>query len=88
MGYFENISVLKRYFKISGKSFDFNRLLILKKRTYLGQYYLIQHKNKPYIWRIFFRLFTIILKNLNIKIKIYKDRIQRLLVSRFFHDRR
>ena len=31
MGYFENISLLKRYFKISGKKFDFTRLPILKK---------------------------------------------------------
>ena len=52
MGYFENISVLKRYFKISGKKFDFTRLPILKNHTYLGEYSLIQHKNKPYIRRI------------------------------------
>ena len=52
MGYFENISLLKRYFKISGKKFDFTRLPILKKHTYLGEYSLIQHKNKPYIRRI------------------------------------
>ena len=94
MGYFENISLLKRYFKISGKKFDFTRLPILKKHTYLGEHYLIQHKNKPYIRRIddlyssFSRPFTIILKDLNIKIKIFTDRIQRLLVPRFFHDRR
>ena len=94
MGYFENISLLKRYFKISGKKFDFTRLPILKKHTYLGEYSLIQHKNKPYIRRIddlysiFFRPFTIILKDSNIKIKIFRDRIQRLLVPRFFHDRR
>ena len=94
MGYFENISLLKRYFKISGKKFDFTRLPILKNHTYLGEYSLIQHKNKPYIQRIddlysiFFRPFTIILKDSNIKIKIFRDRIQRLLVPRFFHDRR
>ena len=94
MGYFENISLLKRYFKISGKKSDFTRLPISKKRTYLGEYYLIQHKNKPYIRRIddlyssFSRPFTIILKDLNIKIKIFRDRIQRILVPRFFHDRR
>ena len=36
----------------------------------------------------FFRPLTIILKDSNIKIKIFRDRIQRLLVPRFFHDRR
>ena len=40
------------------------------------------------IYILFFRPFTIILKDSNIKIKIFRDRIQRLLVPRFFHDRR
>ena len=33
MGYLENISLLKKYFKISGKIFDFTSLPILKKHT-------------------------------------------------------
>ena len=40
------------------------------------------------IYILFFRPFTIILKDSNIKIKIFRDRIQRLLVPRFFHDKR
>ena len=94
MGYFENVPLLKKYFQISGKKIDFTRLPILKKHTYLGEYSLIQHKNKPYIRRIddlysiFCRSFTIILKDSNIKIKIFRDRNQSLLVPRFFHDRR
>ena len=52
MPYFENVNFLKRHFKISGKKFDFTRLSILKKHSYLGYYSTIQHKNKPYIWRI------------------------------------
>ena len=49
MPYFENVNFLKRHFKISGKKFDFTRLSILKKHSYLGYYSTIQHKNKPYI---------------------------------------
>ena len=52
MGYFENVPLLKKYFQISGKKIDFTRLPILKKHTYLGEYSLIQHKNKSYIRRI------------------------------------
>ena len=49
IGYFENVTLLKFFFQISGKKFDFTRLPILKKHTYLGEYSSIQHKNKPYI---------------------------------------
>ena len=38
MGYFENITLLKKHFKISGKKFDFTRLPILRKYLYLGEY--------------------------------------------------
>ena len=44
MPYFENVNFLKRHFKISGKKFDFTRLSILKKHSYLGYYSTIQHK--------------------------------------------
>ena len=36
----------------------------------------------------FFRPYTVILKDSNIKIKVFRNKIQRLLVPRFFHDRR
>ena len=94
MVYIENVDFLKKHFKISGKKFDFTRLSLLKKHLYLSYYSTFQHKNKPYIRRfddlysIYFRPYTIILKDSNILIKVFKNRIQRLLVPRFFHDRR
>ena len=94
MDYSEDIFFLKRHFKISGKKFDFTRLTVLKKHLYLSYYSALWHKNKPYIWSfddlysIYFRPYTIILKDSNILIKVFKNRIQRPLVPRSFHDRR
>ena len=94
MAYIENVDFLKKHFKISGKKFDFTRLSLLKKQLYLSYYSTFRHKNKPYIRRfddlysIYFRPYTMILKDSNILFKVFKNRIQRLLVPRFFHDRR
>ena len=95
MGYLENISLLKKYFKISGKIFDFTSLPILKKHTRMGEYSIARnHRSAPYhhgfddLYSIYFRLFTIILKDSNFKIKKFNDRIQKLFVPRFYHDRR
>ena len=94
MAYLENVPTLKKNFKISGKKFDFTRLSILKKHIYLSEYSTFRHKNKSYIqkfddlYSIFFRPYTIVLKDSNIKIKVFKNRIYKLSVPRFFHDRR
>ena len=78
MAYLENVPTLKKNFKISGKKFDFTRLSILKKHIYLSEYSTFRHKNKPYIqkfddlYSIFFRPYTIVLKDSNIKIKVFK----------------
>ena len=94
MAYIENVDFLKKHFKISGKKFDFTRLSLLKKQLYLSYYSTFRHKNKPYVRRfddlysIYFRPYTMILKDSNILFKVFKNRIQRLLVPRFFHDRR
>ena len=50
MAYLENIILLKKYFKISGKIFDFTNLPILKKHQWLGEYSVSQnHKTAPNI---------------------------------------
>ena len=95
MGYLENTNLLKKYFKISGKIFDFTSLPILKKHTWMGEYSIAQnHRSAPHhrglddLYSIYFRPFTIILKDPNFKIKKFNDRIQKLFAPRFYHDRR
>ena len=95
MGYLENINLLKKSFQISGKIFDFTSLPILKKHTWLGEYSIARnHRSAPNhhgfddLYSIYFRLFTIILKDSNFKIKTFNDRIHKLIVPRFYHDRR
>ena len=95
MGYLENINLLKISFKISGKIFDFTSLPILKKHTWMGEYSIARnHRSAPYhrgfddFYSIYFKPFTIILKDSNFKIKTFNDRIQKLFVPRFYHDRR
>ena len=95
MGYLENTSLLKKYFKISGKIFDFTSLPMLKKHQWLGEYSISRnHKSSPNItgfddlYSIYFRPHTIILKDSNFLIKKFNNRIQKLFVPRFYHDRR
>ena len=95
MGYLENISLLKKYFKISDKIFDFTSLPILKKHTWMGEYSIARnHRLAPYhrgfddLYSIYFRPFTIILKDSDFLVKKFNDRIQKLFVPRFYHDRR
>ena len=61
----------------------------------MGEYSIARnHRSAPYhhgfddFYSIYFRLFTIILKDSNFKIKKFNDRIQKLFVPRFYHDRR
>ena len=92
MGYLENISLLKIYFKISGKIFDFTSLPISKKHNWMGEYSIAQnHRSASYhcgfddLYSIYFRYFIFIILFL---IKKFNDRIQKLFVPRFYHDRR
>ena len=95
MAYLENIILLKRYFEISGKIFDFTSLPVLKKHQWLGEYLVSRnHKTARNIlgfddlYSMFFRAPTVILKDSNFLIKKFNDRIQNLFVPRFYHDRR
>ena len=95
MEYLEDIILLKKYFKISGKIFDFTSLPMLKKHQWLGEYSISRnHKSSPNItgfddlYSIYFRPHTIILKDSNFLIKKFNNRIQKLFVPRFYHDRR
>ena len=48
----------------------------------------LYHHEFDDLYSIYFRPFTIILKDSNFKIKEFNDRIQKLFVPRFYHDRR
>ena len=49
MGYLENITLLKKYFKISAKIFDFTSMPILKKHQWLGEYSISRnHRSAPH----------------------------------------
>ena len=61
----------------------------------MGEYSIARnHRSAPHhrgfddLYSIYFRPFTIILKDSNFKIKKFNDRIQKLFVPRFYHDRR
>ena len=91
MGYLENITLLK----ISSKTFDFTSLPISKKHNWMGEYSIARnHRSAPNhrgfddLYSIYFRPFTIILKDSNFLIKKFNNRIQKLFVPRFYHDRR
>ena len=85
MGYLENITLLK----ISSKTFDFTSLPISKKHNWMGEYSIARnHRSAPNhrgfddLYSIYFRPFTIILKDSNFLIKKFDNRIQKL----FFRD--
>ena len=46
----------------------------------------LYHHEFDDLYSIYFRPFTIILKDSNFKIKEFNDRIQKLFVPRFYHD--
>ena len=61
----------------------------------MGEYSIARnHRSAPYhrgfddLYSIYFRPFTIILKDSNFLIKKFNNRIQKLFVPRFYHDRR
>ena len=89
MGYLENITLLKNYYKISGKIFDFTSLPISKKHEWFGDYSICwNHRSLPYkrgfddLYSTYFRPFTVILKDSNLLLKKFNNRIQKLFVPR------
>ena len=61
----------------------------------MGEYSIARnHRSAPYhrgfddLYSIYFRPFTIILKDSDFLVKKFNDRIQKLFVPRFYHDRR
>ena len=68
---------------------------ILKKHQWFGEYSIYRnHQLAPHslrfddLYSIYFRSFTVILKDSNSLIKKFNNRIQKLFVPRFYHDRR
>ena len=92
-GYLSDANVVKKYFKITGRSHDFTTLAPLKKNIFLGNT-TVKHKNAPnirgtdFLYSIYNKHYTVILKKSNILIKVCTCRIDRLFVPRFYHDRR
>ena len=95
MGYLERIDLLKKYFKISGRIFDFGTISTERRNQWLGEFSVMRnHRLAPYnrrfddLYSLYFRPFTILLKDSNFLIKKFNDRIQKLFVPKVYHDRR
>ena len=91
-GYLSDENVVKKYFKITGRWYDFTTLTPFLKNVFLGNIS-EKHKNAPnirgadFLYSIYKKHYTMILKDSDILIKVYAGRIDRLFVPRFYHDR-
>ena len=95
MGYLERIDLLKIYFKKSGRIFDFGTISTQRRQQWLGEFSTMRnHRSASYnrgfddLYSLYFRPFTVILKDSNFLIKKFNNRIQKRFVPKFYHDRR
>ena len=94
MGYFEDIKILKKKFNIT-KNFDFTTSTPFKKNKSLNHYSeLRRHRHLPNtrrndnLYSSYFRRYTLLLRDSNLKIKFFRKILSNLYVSKFFHDER
>ena len=91
--YLSDENVVKKYFKITGRSYDITILSPFKKNVFLGNIS-EKHENAPnirgtdFLYSIYKKHYTVISKDSDILIKVYAGRIDGLFAPKFYHDRR
>ena len=94
IGYLENETMLKSLMGIDGSSFDFTRLAAEVKTSYLYRLTRNLHRGRPdvigqdlFYSGISYRT-TVLTHILNKKVLFYIPRIEKLLIPKFYHDRK
>ena len=95
IGYLENENMMASLIGITGFSYDFTSMTPNIKTHYLHRYTRNNHQNRPnhgitYDFYSSFsnRRFSVLLHILNSTVIRFTDRIQRLFVPKFYHDRK
>ena len=93
IGYLQNENLMKSMLGIKGSSYDFTILSAEVKTSYLYRLTKFVHfkantKNNDYFYSKHSLSFTVIMHVLNTSVLRFTDRIKRLFVPKFYHDRK
>ena len=96
IGYLENETLLKSITRIDGSSYDFTRLTAETKTSYLFRLTRHLHNRKTlpnsmngnYLYSNLVFSYVVLVKPFNSAVIRYTDRIVRLFVPKFYHDRK
>ena len=94
VGYFENETIMKSMLRIADSSHDFTSMFIAEKSSYLRRYTRHVHQGQPntkqqdFFYSGLSLSYTVLMHILNSTILRFTDRIRRLFITKFYHDRK